>query len=492
MTSTVVWLKRDLRLHDHRPLMSAAKSGPIIFLYVIEPDYWALSDTSYRQYAFLRESLRDLSEQCAGIGGHLTIRVGNAEKVLADILGSQGKFRLVSHEETGNYWTYVRDDLVRSWCNSQKISFVEFKQHGIARGSRLDRNKWAQRWDAFMAEPVTPVPPKIEWLDTTSDDVPAGAELGLEHDGIVARQGAGRGAAELTLKEFLHIRGQNYRKGMSSPITGETQCSRMSPYLALGTISMREVYQATLARREDLKGDTTLDAKIWRGAMTSFVGRLHWHCHFMQKLEAEPELEWLPMAKSYSELRGLESNPERLLAFERGATGYPFVDACLRYLRATGWINFRMRAMLTSFASYDLWLRWQDSGNVLARLFTDYEPGIHWPQAQMQSGETGINAIRIYSPVKQGYDHDPKGDFTREWVPELSGLTGKSVHEPWKAEREFNYPDPIIDHAEAVREAKSRIWAIRSSVEAKREAEDVYKRHGSRRGPRRRRKVQSG
>jgi len=185
--------------------MSAAKSGPIIFLYIIEPEYWALPDTSYRQYAFLRESLRDLSEQCAGIGGHLTIRVGNAEKALADILRSHGHFRLVSHEETGNHWTYVRDDFVRSWCNSQEISLVEFKQHGIARGSRLDRNKWAKRWDAFMAEPVTQVPPKTDWLDTTSDEVPVAAELGLEHDGIVTRQKAGRDAAELTALSLSQV-----------------------------------------------------------------------------------------------------------------------------------------------------------------------------------------------------------------------------------------------------------------------------------------------
>ncbi|MDB2439694.1 deoxyribodipyrimidine photo-lyase [Hellea sp.] len=488
MTTSVVWLKRDLRLHDHRPLAAAALAGKVIFLYVIEPEYWALKDTSFRQYRFLQDSLADLSSQCDHAGGSLTIRVGDVVKVLEDVAKTHGDIALYAHEETGNAWTFARDVKVRRWCNDNNINFTEYKQHGIARGSELDRDKWAKRWDAFMAEPVTAIPEKISWAACVSDNIPSPPELGLIHDGILHMQPAGRVTAEYTLQSFLNERGQNYRKGMSSPISAEDECSRLSPYLALGTISMREVYHAALERKTELTGQTSDDAKMWRGAMTSFIGRLHWHCHFMQKLEAEPELEWLPMARIYKGLRGDSSDADRLYAFEQGMTGYPFVDACMRYLRATGWINFRMRAMLTSFASYHLWLRWQDSGDVLARLFTDYEPGIHWPQAQMQSGETGINAIRIYSPVKQGYDQDPAGDFTRKWVPELASLEGKSVHEPWLADRDFNYPKRIVEHKDAVKDAKSKLWAIRSTVEAKRQANEVYERHGSRKGPRRRAK----
>ena len=103
----------------------------------------------------------------------------------------------------------------------------------------------------------------------------------------------------------------------------------------------------------------------------------------------------------------------RLAAWEAGETGLPFVDACMRYLRATGWLNFRMRSMLVAVASYHLWLDWRATGPHLARQFTDYEPGIHWPQVQMQSGTTGMNTVRIYNPVKQGRDQDPAGVFTR-------------------------------------------------------------------------------
>ncbi|MFY8085998.1 MAG: FAD-binding domain-containing protein, partial [Rubrivivax sp.] len=126
----------------------------------------------------------------------------------------------------------------------------------------------------------------------------------------------------------------------------------------------------------------------------------------MQKLEDEPDIEWRNFARSADGLR--EGGPEdrqRLQAWCSGMTGYPMFDACMRQLCATGWLNFRMRAMLVSFAAYHLWLHWRSPGLHLARQFLDVEPGIHWSQMQMQSGTTGINTLRIYSPAKQAAEH---------------------------------------------------------------------------------------
>jgi deoxyribodipyrimidine photo-lyase len=185
-------------------------------------------------------------------------------------------------------------------------------------------------------------------------------------------------------------------------------------------------------------------------------------------------------------LRPRAADPIKLHAWADGKTGFPFIDAAMRYLTATGWINFRMRAMLMSFAAYDLWLPWQEAGLVLARRFLDYEPGIHWPQCQMQSGETGINTVRIYSPVKQSRDQDADGAFIRSWVPELADVPVAHIHEPWLMSPEQRallcpqYPPPIVDHKAASAAAKERIFGLRRKPAARTEADAVQHKHGSR------------
>ena len=219
--------------------------------------------------------------------------------------------------------------------------------------------------------------------------------------------------------------------------------------------------------------------------MSSFQGRLHWRDHFTQKLEDEPALETRNLHRAYDGLRPDVPDETLLRAWALGETGLPFVDACMRCLSATGWMNFRMRAMLMAVASYHLWLDWRRPGEHLARLFTDYEPGIHWPQVQMQSGTTGINTVRIYNPVKQGHDQDPDGAFMRRWVPELADVPSDHIHEPWQWDQASTvldkaYPLPIVDHLQAAREARQKVWAIRKGDGFHADANAIQNKHGSR------------
>jgi deoxyribodipyrimidine photo-lyase len=216
----------------------------------------------------------------------------------------------------------------------------------------------------------------------------------------------------------------------------------------------------------------------------------------MQKLEDEPRIEFENFNPVYDGLREAFTESEegqlRLEAWRQGRIGFPMVDACMRAVRATGWLNFRMRALVMSVASYHLWLHWRPTAIHLARCFLDFEPGIHFSQAQMQSGTTGINTVRIYSPTLQAIEQDPKGVFIRRWVPELAGVPDVFLAEPWRMTRSqqeasrsvigVDYPAPRVDPRRSVIEAKERIARVRSSAAAREASRRVYLRHGSRKG----------
>lgn len=239
---------------------------------------------------------------------------------------------------------------------------------------------------------------------------------------------------------------------MSRPIEGQEASSRISPYLAYGCISLRQVVQMTWVRMSSLKksGETR-----FLRSLSAFLSRLHWQSHFIQKLESEPRFEYENAMNLYDTIR-TEYDERIMSAIENARTGIPFIDGVVRQLQATGWINFRARATLVSFVVNTCMQPWKGRwAHWLARHFTDYEPGIHYPQLQMQSGTMGINTIRIYNPVKQLHDKDTDGRFVATWLPELAKLPKHLQAESWKISEmesiEYNfilgrdYPEPIVD-----------------------------------------------
>ena len=495
----VVWFKRDLRTTDHAPLHDAAASGePVLCLYVFEPLVYQAETFDGSHFDFIIESLRELRNELRRLGGDLCVRVGDVIEVLDRLNELHGPITtLRSHQETGEMVTYDRDRAVAGWCRKNGVKWHESSQFGVVRGP-YSRDGWAGRWQQQMASRTVEILTKLQRADVPAGDLPTAVDLGIEPSSKLDVQQGGRIAGHDVLESFLAHRGVNYRKDMSSPVTGWNGCSRLSPYLAWGAVSIKEVFQATKARQQELRADKDRDPR-WLKSISSFHGRLRWHCHFIQKLEDEPELEFRNMCRLYDGMREDDFDQSRFDAWCAGQTGYPIVDACMRCLHQTGWINFRMRAMLVSFASYHLWLDWRPTSRYLARHFLDYEPGIHYSQFQMQSGVTGINSIRIYSPAKQVTDQDPQGVFIRKYVPELAGVPNDFLPEPHLMPHGIQImsgciigkdsPEPIVEHKSAVKAAASRVYARRRGAEAQAEKQRVYDKHGSRRRPRNRRKA---
>lgn len=475
----IVWFKRDLRLHDHAALSQAATSGPILPLYILEPDLWQQPDLSHRHYVFLLECLKELEASLNTLGAKLVIKIGDAVEILNQLHQNISFSSLFSHQETWNYWTYQRDQRILKWAQSKGIIWVEPRQHGVFRRLK-DRSQWGWRWYQEMRKPILPLPTTIDFIPHHHcDGLPHSQELGLIERSCSQHQMGGRSQALKLLDSFLTSRGKDYTKEMSSPVTAFESCSRLSPHFSFGTISIREAFQAAEKHSLDLKNHLhDFSSSSWPSAMRSFLSRLRWHCHFIQKLEDDPKIEFKSIHSAYAHVRPELPDSELFDAWKQGRTGFPMVDACMRALIKTGWINFRMRAMLVSFASYHLWLPWQPTAIYLAQLFIDYEPGIHYCQIQMQSGTTGINALRIYNPIKQSIDQDPKGVFIKAWIPELAHVSEALIHTPWKQPLLMNgYPLPIIDEKTARKKAADSLYSLRKNPEHQSLSAEILNKH---------------
>jgi deoxyribodipyrimidine photo-lyase len=489
MAYNIVWFKKDLRTTDHAPLSIAIQEGPTLGLFIIEPEWLISPEFDSCHYVFLQESLRDLQSELRKLGVPLLIEIGEVVTTLQLIHQRLGLRKLFSHEETGLNWTFQRDLRVKKWCKSLNIPWLEYRQFGVIRALR-NRDTWMNQRNQILIRNLYFTPGQ-EWphtIDLKPSSIPTLKDLQLQPSEKIHAQKGGRVQAEKVLTSFFDSRSRHYSKSMSSPTLSASGCSRISPYLTWGNLSMTEVITQLSKKRATLGSQP--EDHWWLKNLDAFESRLAWHCHFIQKFESEPEIEFQNMNRAFDGIRETEFNEEFFEAWCKGETGFPMIDASMRSLKINGWINFRMRAALMSFASYQLWLHWRKPAQYLAKHFIDFEPGIHFSQAQMQSGVTGINTIRIYSPKKQAIEQDPKGDFIRKFCPELASLSTEDLAEPHltppliAASLGFmsgvSYPEPIVDPESSYQNAKKRIFEWMEKPIVRSAANAVYQKHGSR------------
>lgn len=481
---SVVWFKRDLRLRDNPCLEAAIKSGlPLLLLYIVEPEQEADPHFDIRHWRFIYQSIVDLNEQLDESRHSIHIVKGSAIEVLQAIQSSHVLKHLFSHEEVGLAHTFERDKAVKQHCENTQVHWHECENGAVYR--RLtNRASWATLWNKRILAPLSTY--SIEDATALSlKDCPSltpyifNPPTAWQQANDLMQLG-GEKRAWFTLKHFFKVRGKSYYGNIGNPTVARETCSRLSPYLAWGNISLKQVYQYTL-KQEKRPG--------WARSISALQSRLHWHCHFIQKFESECEMQFRAVNKAYEAFPYCDGDDQesRLNAWKQAKTGVPIVDACMKAVCATGYLNFRMRAMLVSFLCHHLNVDWRLGATYLGAQFLDFEPGIHYPQFQMQAGVTGVNTLRIYNPVKQSIDKDPDAIFIKKWLPELNNLPAPIIHQPWElSPMEFgmydfdlmrDYCPPIVDIEQAAREARDRMWAFKSKVEVKKEASRILSKH---------------
>ena len=442
----------------------------------------AYDDSDSRHWRFVYESLQEMRIKLKDVNADLYIFHAEVLPVFEALQKQYHIHEIFSHIEVGNKITYNRDLAVQQFCHRYNIAWKESPLNGVIRKLKT-RKTWQQRWQKTMTEQPKIVPESgwnILKLEQKFYEDLKGSPLA---ETITTRnknfQQGGEYWAWRYLNSFIKERAVNYSKHISKPLLSRKSCSRLSPYLTYGNISMRMLYQYTSQHYATSPN---------KRALSNFISRLHWHCHFMQKFEDECRMEFENVNAAFDQIEK-PRNEIFIKAWQYGKTGVPIIDACMRCLVTTGYLNFRMRAMVVSFFVFNLWQDWRDL-HFLARQFLDYEPGIHWSQLQMQSGTTGINTTRVYNPIKQAQDHDPNGVFIRRWLPAMRRVPDTWLLEPWKMPHSLQVQHnvyvgkdlsvPIVELEASTRAAKQKLYAVRAQANVRATKREVLQKHGSR------------
>lgn len=464
----IIWFKRDLRVQDHEPLwLAAQQEAPVLPLYIIEPSSFSAPEFDPAQWTFIQTCLEELRQQLAKLGQPLVVRIGEAVPTLEALRRQLPIARLWAHQEIAPGRGQERNRAVSDWATYHHIPFTELPQTGV-QPALTNLQAWAENRQEWLNRPLCPTPAALQPVSLTAGRIPNHHQLRLPRDRRTTPAGGEQLAWQL-LHSFVQERGANYILEMTHPLLAADSCSRLGPHLSYGTISGRAVAQTIHHRlREYQKMPPSEREQVggrWQQSLSALESRLLWRDYLGQQFALHPHLEFKNHWAVFDGLR--RDDPEKLDKWRTGRTGYPLIDASMRCLNSTGWLNFRLRAVVASFALFELWLNWREPGLQLARMLCDFEPGVLWPQLQLLAGTANQAPLTIFDPLQQSQQLDPSGAFIQQWVPELAGYPAEAIHTPWQLPQTQQekygavvgrgYPAPVVQREMAVRHAQERL-----------------------------------
>jgi deoxyribodipyrimidine photo-lyase len=485
--NVLVWFRRDLRLADHAALAAAlANARHVYCAFVFDSDILEplLKRKLHldRRVEFIHHAVTELDAGLNHRGGGLLVRHGSARQLIAE-LAHELKVDAVLCNHDYEPQAAARDHEVKAALAHHQIGFYSFKDQVIFERDEL-RTKTGNFYSVFT-------PYKKAWLAALSagdtaerttghapgvlapipvaqqKPIPSLSSMGFEKTNLEA---LGIPLAESGAKRLLHAFDQriaDYRARRDFP--AEVGPSYLSVHLRFGTLSVRAMARCALAHLTSLRADDHSGAATW-------LSELIWRDFYAQILYHRPDLERHPFDRRYDHLeydQGAEAN-ELFLAWCEGRTGYPLVDAAMRQINQSGYMHNRLRMVTASFLAKDLQIDWRLGEQYFADRLNDFDlasnnGGWQW------SASTGCDAqpfFRIFNPVSQSEKFDARGDFIRKWIPELSSLSARDIHAPWRLDQGAqarygvvigrDYPLPVVDHDKARTQTLARYRRART------------------------------
>lgn len=467
----IIWFRHDLRVTDNKALFYACqdKQAQVHAIFTVTPEQWQAHDMALSRQALIHDALLELSQSLAKLNIPLTILLSDTYSNAASSVAEYCQ----QHHATALFFNYEyelnerhRDNRVVELLENKVTIYAYHDNVFIAPGNVVTQQ-------GEMYKVFTPFKNAFLRLFFSQDNTSLSRPDIRTHQHPVESLSAPlfpikkenkldylttEKDALLRLKQFCYETVSHYEKWRDIPSIEGT--SQLSPYLAVGLISVRQCFNRLYHTEPHFVENSTSGEFVW-------FNELIWREFYQHLIVANPYLCQYRAFQSWTENIKWDNNEDNFTAWTQGLTGYPIIDAAMRQLNQTGWMHNRLRMLTASFLVKDLLIDWRWGERYFMTKLLDGEfsannGGWQWAAS---TGTDAVPYFRIFNPTTQGKKFDPEGEFIRQWLPELINVPARYIHTPheWtmKTNSYIDYPLPIVDHA------KARVNAIEAYEKAK-------------------------